>query len=58
MRINNLIKQHKNEPRNYILFYLQSEIGYGKMDSYIKLNKLGEVRIFFFNKSYYVFVLI
>lgn len=48
MRINNLIKQHKNEPRNYILFYLQSEIGYGKMDSYIKLNKLGEVRIFFF----------
>ena len=26
-------------------FFLQSELGYGKMSSYTKLDKLGEVRL-------------
>lgn len=33
---------------NLHLFSLQSEIGFGKMETYIKLEKLGEVCIDFF----------
>lgn len=31
-------------PSDVVLFLLQSDIGFGKLETYVKLDKLGEVR--------------
>lgn len=42
---------------DFFSLLLQSEIGFGKMETYIKLEKLGEVCVsFFFKRSWFLWL--